>query len=348
MAGSILCLDIGSGTQDALYYLTDREIENCPKFVLPAPARLVAARIEGLTAARRDIYLCGRNMGGGFAPALRRHLKAGLKAACAPEAALALSDDPARVEDMGVGLAERCPRDHVPVHLADFDPGFWTGLLAQAGLAYPDLVLAAAQDHGYHPGASNRLGRFALWRTFLEQGGRMDSLVYDQPPAAYTRLRTLQESTGGGPVADTGAAAVLGALHDPDIEARSRRTGVCLVNLGNSHVLGFLLYQGRVWSIYEHHTGMLPPERLWADLEAFRAGRLTNEEVFGSGGHGLAAVGGQEDGGLPAGAGGFETVCVLGPRRRMLAGHPVEFPAPGGDMMLCGAYGLLKGYGLGG
>jgi len=34
---------------------------------------------------------------------------------------------------------------------------------------------------------------------------------------------------------------------------------------------------------------------------------------------------------------------VLGPRRGLLEGHAVEFPAPGGDMMLTGSFGLVEG-----
>ena len=47
--GPVLCVDIGSGTQDALLARPGLECENWPRFVLPAPARLVAQRIRELT-----------------------------------------------------------------------------------------------------------------------------------------------------------------------------------------------------------------------------------------------------------------------------------------------------------
>ena len=47
--GPVLCLDIGSGTQDALLARPGLEYENWPRFVLPSPARLVAQRIRELT-----------------------------------------------------------------------------------------------------------------------------------------------------------------------------------------------------------------------------------------------------------------------------------------------------------
>ena len=63
--GPVLCVDIGSGTQDALLARPGLECENWPRFVLPAPARLVAQRIRELTLLKRNIWLYGGNMGGG-------------------------------------------------------------------------------------------------------------------------------------------------------------------------------------------------------------------------------------------------------------------------------------------
>ena len=89
-AKTCLILDIGSGTQDVLLYQEGLELENCPKFILPSPARTVAARIRELTALGRDIYLHGQNMGGGFWRAVKAHQDAGLKVFAHPDAALAL------------------------------------------------------------------------------------------------------------------------------------------------------------------------------------------------------------------------------------------------------------------
>ena len=52
--GPVLCVDIGSGTQDALLARPGLECENWPRFVLPAPARLVAQRIRELTLLKRQ------------------------------------------------------------------------------------------------------------------------------------------------------------------------------------------------------------------------------------------------------------------------------------------------------
>lgn len=336
---TVLCLDIGSGTQDVLYYKRGMVVENCPKFILPSPAVMVAEEIERHTKRGNNVFLHGKNMGGGFSRALRGHLQAGFRAAATPEAALAVSDDPDRVTDMGVEICEKCPSGYVPIYLADFDPGYWKAFLAAAGLGYPDMILACVQDHGYHPGESNRRGRFKLWERFLtESGGDMSGLIFSSPPPEMTRLQTLTDSIGGGMVSDTGPAAVLGAFFDPDKEELAREEGACVINVGNSHVIAFLVYGHRVWGIYEHHTGLVDKDKLREHLENFRSGRLKNEDILADRGHGCFT----RD--LPPEANGFPHTFVLGPRRSLLYGSDIEYPCPGGDMMLAGCFGLLKGY----
>ncbi len=341
MSRKILSLDIGSGTQDVLYYIEDVEIENCFKFVLPSPARVVASLIKDLTVKGTDIYLTGKNMGGGFGRAVNAHIKAGYKVFAHPRAALALGDDLDRLKQNGIMLSESLPSGCVPVHLEDYNSGWWNCFLSAAGLEQPDLVVASVQDHGFHPGKSNRMGRFNLWKRFLlENNGQPEELLFDTVPEEFTRLAELQNSIGGGAVCDTGAAAVLGAFFVDEIVQRSFKEGLCLINIGNSHTVAFLLFEGRVHGIYEHHTGNMTPEKLWLDSQLFRKGDLNFEKVFDDYGHGCATLD------LPAKAGGFIPTYVMGPRRAMLKSYPVEFPAPGGDMMLAGCFGLIKGLAL--
>lgn len=338
---NILFLDIGGGTQDALYFSGDNPdspIENCPKFVLPSPERMVAARLRELTPRVEAVHLVGSNMGGGFKRALIDAIAAGVRVTACAEAALALSDEPAWLANLGVTIAERRPEAASVVPLGDFDPGFWRGMLALAGLPYPDMVVAAVQDHGFHPKGANRAGRFEIWKQLLaEREGRPESLLYETPPAPLTRLRDLQHAIGGGLVADTGAAAALSALYDPELAAAQRERGVCLVNVGNSHTLGFLLFQDKIWGVYEQHTGILDAPQLWEDLAAFKRGSLANASVLERGGHGCLCLD------RPEGAGDFSPTFVIGPRRRFLQGFACDFPAPGGDVMLAGCFGLLEG-----
>lgn len=331
-----LFLDIGSGTQDVLYHRDDIKLENCSKFVLPSPAKLIAKRVEELTAAKRDIYMYGSNMGGGFFLAIKKHLEAGLRLAIHPEAALAIYDDPKRVAALGITLTETCPAGHAPLELCDYNAGWWQAYLGMAGLTYPDEVIVAAQDHGVHEDEGNREGRFQMWKELVDKHkGDPYSLVYSTPTASLTRLATIQRATGGGAVADSASAAVLGALYVPEVAQRSWRTGITVVNVGNSHTSAFLVYQEKIYGVYEHHTGMLTQESLAHDLKEFRRGWLTDEMVRNAGGHGCIFLD------VPDEAEGFFPTYVLGPKRDLLQGQGV-FIAPGGDMMLAGCFGLLK------
>ncbi|CCH49840.1 DUF1786 domain-containing protein [Pseudodesulfovibrio piezophilus] len=338
MSQTTLCLDIGSGTQDVLLYSPDMEVENCPKFVIPSPALQVGKRIATFTTHKENIWLHGRNMGGGVTRFIRAHQKAGLKVASSESAAYTIADDLTRISGSGIQLSETCPDGFTPVLLTDFDEQWWRNFLEAAELPWPNSITACAQDHGFHPGESNRMGRFKLWQSLLtDMGGHPEALVYDTPPPMLTRLVDLQEDINGGPVADTGAAAVLGALFVDEIEKHSQDTGITLVNIGNSHLIAFLLYDGRIHGVYEQHTGCVDGAKLWADLENFRCGCLSFDQVFEEKGHGCLTLD------LPPEAGNFRPTYVLGPRRSMLSGYDVSFPAPGGDMMLAGCFGLIKG-----
>lgn len=333
--GPVLCLDIGSGTQDALLARPGLEPENWSRFVLPSPARLVAQRVRALAQLKRSVWLYGQNMGGGFAKALLDHKAAGLGVACTLEAAAALHDDVERVKGMGVEICVHAPAGYVPVYLADYDPAYWQGLLHQAGLPLPHMVLAAAQDHGVHT-AGNRQGRMRDWGALMEASPCPEDWLYEQVPAPLTRLAALQAATGGL-VADTGTAAILGALCLPEVATRSQREGITIINVGNSHTVAALVFRGKVAALYEHHTGQRTLEQLLDDLREFRLGWLPDEQVRGTGGHGTAFCA------VPEEAGGFMPTFVLGPRRELLRGHG-QFIAPYGDMMLAGCYGLLRAY----
>ena len=284
--GPVLCVDIGSGTQDALLARPGLECENWPRFVLPAPARLVAQRIRELTLLKRNIWLYGGNMGGGFIQALKEHLAAGLAVSATPAATRGIHDNEDVVRGIGVEICAVCPEGSVPVFLTDYSPEFWGGLLRHAGLPLPHLVLAAAQDHGFHA-HGNRQARMRAWTDLLATSSDPARWIYETPPPALTRLVPLREKTGG-PVADTGASALLGALCDPEVMNRSYKQGITVINVGNGHTVAALVYRGQVRGIYEHHTGMRTLEQLLDDLEQFRKHWLPAEEVQASGGHGTA------------------------------------------------------------
>lgn len=335
-SGPVLCLDIGSGTQDATLARPNMEIENWPHFVLPSPARAVSQRIRELTLLKRDVWLYGSNMGGGFTSAVQSCIGSGRRVFATCSASKAINNNEEAVQRLGVCISSRCPEGCVPVHLGDFSPSFWDGILRVCGLPQPHLVLAAAQDHGENKNNANRCARMGRLTSLLTSNPNPMNWIFNEPASELTRLVALHEKTGG-PVADTATAALLGALVDPSVQERSLRQGITIVNVGNSHIFAALVYRGLVRGVYEHHTGMRTRDELLDDLREFRHCFLPLEKVQESGGHGTAYGPSCEE------AGGYEPTFILGPQRSLLLGYG-QFIAPNGEMMLAGALGLLWGY----
>ena len=100
----------------------------------------------------------------------------------------------------------------------------------------------------------------------------------------------------------------------PEVMKRSWREGITIINVGNSHTVAALVYQGQVRGIYEHHTGMRTLQEYLADLEQFRRSWLPCEEVLAQGGtvRRLALTVRE--------AGGYEPTYILGPKREFFAG----------------------------
>ncbi len=331
----ILAVDIGAGTQDILMFEDGIPVENCVKLVLPSGTKQVAGKIASATAAGRDVFLSGHLMGGGpLVSALKKHLKAGLKAYAAPTAAKTIRDDPKEVEAMGVKIAEYIPDNECQeIELRDLDLKKLAKALSLYDVSLPDIVAVAVQDHGEVIGRSNRKFRFEHWERFLEEGGRLGELLYrDNVPPYLTRMLAVQQDAPGAFVMDTGTAAFRGALLDP-VVAGHKKEGVLLVNVGNQHTLAALMKGERIWGIFEHHTGLLTTEKLSDYLQRFVQGKVSNEEVYNDHGHGCAVVPGAP------GPESFSFVAVTGPQRH-LAERIGYFAVPYGDMMLSGSFGL--------
>ena len=138
-SGPVLCLDIGSVTQDVVLARSGVDTENWPRFVLPSPSQTIAQRIRELTLLRRDVWLYGAEMGGNFAPAVESCLKSGRNIYATRAAADSLDRNPAMVRQMGVVITEVCPDGCVPVDLRDYSPQFWDNFLRSAGMPQPHL-----------------------------------------------------------------------------------------------------------------------------------------------------------------------------------------------------------------
>lgn len=369
----ILCVDVGTGTQDILLYDTEKELENAIQLILPSPTRIVADRIRRATAGERPILLAGRIMGGGpCAWAAEEHLRRGFAVYATPDAARTFDDELEKVERMGVRIvdeaaAEQLGAAELPnadigrpdsaegivnsaaghgssgtaerIEMGDLDYPAIAAVLERFGVALePAVVAVAVFDHGNAPpGVSDRVFRFEY---IAETVARDDLAAFAYPaaevPERLTRMRAVADAIPPGPAAlvmDTGPAAILGALEDPVVAAAE---DALIANLGNFHALAFHLRQGKVLGIFEHHTGELTRAELERYLRQLGEGTISNAEVFADMGHGALVVG------LPTP--GPDFLAVTGPRRALLAGsdlHPY-LAVPHGDMMLAGCFGLLR------
>jgi uncharacterized protein (DUF1786 family) len=334
----LLAIDVGSVTQDILYYVEGEDPASCFKMVLPSETQIVAGRIKQATSEKKPLFLRGNVMGGGACvAALKKHLSSGLDVCATPKAAATVHDDLYRVTALGIRLADEGPEGAVVIDLADVRPAKLRAILELAGLHMPEALAVAVLDHGFSPKESNRRFRFKLWERFVEKEATLKEMAFDKAPAELTRMRAVQEDAPGSYVMDTAAAAFLGALQDPVVRKESER-GVAVINLGNQHTTAALIRGERLLGVMEHHTSMLTPGKLEALTARFRKGNLTGEEVFEDGGHGCVLSDGSE--GLR-----FELVSITGPRRGMGLECGFHAASPYGDMMLVGCFGLIAGVG---
>jgi len=362
----ILSVDVGTGTQDIYLYDSRVDLENGFKLVIPSPTMIVHRRLKIATQRGQAVALTGVTMGGGPSHwAARDHAKLGHVVYATPEAARTFDDDLERVQADGIQILgddeiAALPDAVVRLELRDFDFSAIGRAFGEFGVNLDglDAVAVAVFDHGAAPpGYSDRQFRFDYLDEQIQARNHLSAFAFlrDNVPAAMTRLQAVVDSAHGvdAPlvVMDTAPAAVLGATLDPMV---SRRPRVMIANVGNFHTLAFRLgVERQIEGVFEHHTGLLDLPKLEGLLCALANGSLQHADVFDDHGHGALIYG---DEALPLGEGAFDVV-VTGPRRNMLrmtedrepktdSSFPPPrlrpyFPAPYGDMMIAGCFGLL-------
>jgi uncharacterized protein (DUF1786 family) len=331
----LIAVDVGGGTQDIFVRLEGESMENCPKMVMPSPTRLVAGKIFAAASERKPVFLFGETMGGGVcASAAKKSISEGLAVYATPSAALTFYDNLERVEKMGVVVTDEPPGDAVRIETGDIDVEAITASLRSFGVEPPSRWAVAVQDHGYSPDASNREARFKWYREFIDSGGLLDGLAFQEPPELFTRMLAVRNTLPDAVLMDTGAAAIMGALLDEAVGAR-KDEGIVVVNAGNFHVMCAMVRDDRMVGLLEHHTRRLDTAGLSEMLDRFRAGELSNEDILNDGGHGCYVDKSSID------AGAFRFVAVTGPRREILRPTKAHMAVPYGDMMLTGCFGLV-------
>jgi uncharacterized protein (DUF1786 family) len=344
----ILAVDTGTGTQDILLLDTSDRLENSVKMVVPSPTLRVAGKIREATERQVPILFVGVTMGGGpCTQALRQHLQAGLAAFATPAAARTFDDDLDIVSSWGVRIVSEDEAKSMGgverIRMRDLDLDELRDAFASLGVSPRiDGFALACLDHGAAPpGYSDRLFRFEHLRRTVGKQNDLMAFAYrpDELPPYLTRASALlQSADADAPVVflDTAPAAALGALQDPLVAGAEQQV---VLNLGNSHTLAFHLQGTYVYSLFEHHTGLLTAEELESTVERLIDGTLTHDEVYGAHGHGVCYV-------AKAPASEEIFVAATGPQRAKLADsamHP-HFASPHGDMMLSGCFGLLQAF----
>jgi uncharacterized protein (DUF1786 family) len=345
----ILAVDVGTGTQDILVFDSTASPENCVKMVMPSATSIAAARIREATQRREPVILTGQIQGGGPCHwALEDHLRAGRPAYVTPEAATTFDDDLDAVAAMGVRIvSEDEARDLRGEHIELQDlnlEAIGTALRAFGVDSSFDGYAVGCLDHGASPpGYSDRLFRFDHLRSVVERANDLRAFAYlsHELPEYLTRARALMTGLPQGVPSvflDTGPAAALGALQDPEV---ARHDETLVLSLGNMHALAFHLQALRIVSLYEHHTGEMTNDQIEDFTVRLVDASLSHEEVFNSKGHGVYyAV-------APRAGRGVPFLTVTGPQRgRMRQTRFLRpyFAAPHGDMMLSGCFGMIEAF----
>lgn len=349
----VLCVDVGTGTQDIYLYDSELDLENGLKLVVPAPTMIVHRQIKEATTRRDPILLTGVTMGGGPSQwAAEAHIRAGYQVYATPDAARSFNDDLDEVGHLGIQVisqdeAGSLPGNVLRYDLRDFDFQMIARSLAEFGVKLNGLAAVAVGvfDHGAAPpGISDRQFRFDYLTERLAENGRLGGFAFraEDVPAIMTRMQAVVNSAADldAPLVlmDTAPAAVLGAFQDPAVRQRDR---VLITNVGNFHTLAFRLGPAGVEGVFEHHTGLLNQPKLDNLLQSLADGSLKHLDVFNDHGHG-ALIKDTTRLKLPLNDYG---IVVTGPRRKMLLKSVLRpyFAAPFGDMMITGCFGLLAG-----
>ena len=367
----ILSVDIGTGTQDIFLFDSRLNIENGFKLVVPSPTMIVHHRLREATQRAEAVLLTGVTMGGGPSHwAARDHAKAGYPIYATPEAARTFDDNLDNVAAQGIRVISEDESRSLGgsvtrLEFKDFDFHGISGSFQHYGVSLDDLaaIAVAVFDHGAAPpDISDRQFRFDFLDEHIKSKNRLSAFAFpaDSIPPIMTRLQAVADSAADIDkplvVMDTAPAAVLGATLDPVVAARDR---VMIANVGNFHTLAFRLGTDGIEGVFEHHTGLLDSPKLTGLLVSLANGTLQHVDVFEDHGHGALVYSHDP---LSLGVGEYDLV-VTGPRRSMLSLNGDQqaiidqhlssrlqlpqatlrpyFPAPFGDMMITGCFGLL-------
>ena len=144
----ILCVDIGTGTQDIFLYDSRLDLENGFKLVVPAPTMMVHRQLKEATRRGQPVVLTGVTMGGGPSHwAVEGHIRAGYAVYATPNAGRSFNDDLDVIQEMGVEIigddeVSALPDKVQRLEMQDFDFPAIAQTFGRFGVSLEDLAAA--------------------------------------------------------------------------------------------------------------------------------------------------------------------------------------------------------------
>ncbi|WGI17356.1 DUF1786 family protein [Methanonatronarchaeum sp. AMET-Sl] len=325
-----LAIDVGKGTQDVL--LTDKLDENVVKMVLPSPTRIVADKIRQVEG---DLLCTGNTMGGGpVSKVIKNHVRSN-DVVMVEEAARTLSDNLDFVRDMGIKIIDKEEvqdyNGYTKVEMGDLLLDEIHGFLDSIEIKQPEKIGIGVQDHGVAPeGISDRRYRFSYFKEVIQEKGLLKDLVFKEKTGRFSRIDSAlsQLSSYESIALDSKIAAIIGCYQGGD---------EIVVDAGNGHFMAASIKENKLVGLFEHHTRMLDDDRITELIDKLIHGEITDDEVFGDGGHGAYVSESIEP----------EKIIVTGPRRDVMPNTiNIEYAHPIGDVMMSGAVGIYKSFKL--
>jgi len=334
----ILAVDVGSGTQDILFYDSSKNIENSIKMVMPSPTTIITERIRNCEG---DIFISGETMGGGkIYKAIQDHLNQGNRVIMTEKAARTVRDNLDYVRSLGIQIVspedEQKYLDMERIQFKDVDIPAITNSLSQFDVKLDfDYLGIAVQDHGYMEGIGDRNFRFMKIKEILSKPRAPQEFAYFRGvPEYFTRMNAVFRMFKGYNLAimDSKFASVCGATCDRYVKKLKK---FIVMDIGNGHTLAAAFNNGKIYGVFEHHTGNLNPGNIEDYVNKLANGTITHEEIHNDYGHGAWSL-------SPIGE--FEAVVATGPRRKIMekTDFNVHYAAPAGDVMMTGPAGLVK------
>ncbi|WP_409200252.1 DUF1786 domain-containing protein [Methanobrevibacter sp. DSM 116169] len=335
----ILAIDIGTGTQDILFYDTTKELENSIKLVLPSPHIFIGQKIDQI---ENNILFTGNIMGGGkLKKKILEHIDKGYEVVMEEKCAKTIRDNLEHVKDLGIKIKDDNKNydSYTKIYLSDVDMKKLKETFLNYDLDFEiDKIAIAVQDHGYNEKMGDRDFRFEKIREKIKFPINVEEFGYiDNIPEYFSRMKSVESTIKNEEkltplLMDTKFASICGMCYDENIK---NLNSFIVIDIGNGHTTAASIENNKIQGIFEHHTSSLTKDSLEKYITKLASGKITNEEVYNDHGHGAHVIN-------PIST--IEKVVVSGPRRELIESTHLDwyYSCPGGDVMMTGTIGLIK------